>query len=44
MQVFVNKKIEIILIFFIFIEIIKRDVVVWKIAARQKENLGWSLR
>ena len=32
------------LFFFIFIEIIKRDVVVWKIPAIQKENLEWSLR
>lgn len=32
------------LFFFVFIEIIERDVVVWKIPAIQKENLEWSLR
>ena len=32
------------LFFFIFIEIIKRDVVVWRIPAIQKENLEWSLK
>ena len=32
------------LFFFVFIEIIKRDVVVWKIPAIQNENLKWSLR